>query len=239
LATSRRILFVSPQPLAPAAHSFLSRSSIEIDTVESLDLALAQVDQASSHPDLIIIDAEPAHASGSIDVLLDSCSGLRSKILALSSQSPTTESLQKVEAFLVEPYSQGELIGTIGELLGTELRRALRMGVTLPCKLKNNLDIEATVLQLSETGCLLELDSPIRVGDSISLSFVLPSNREVLSIDATVVSANELQLLYGVKFADGFEAERLSILVFVELGLAGGASDTPGATDAMSTANST
>ncbi len=227
----RRILFVSEEPLTEAAHSFLNRSSIEVDTVSSIDLALKHcaVTTAAAQPDLVIIDAEPAVDEGRVDAMIDSCSDFQAKILALSSEPPTNESLEKVEAFLVEPYSQGELIGTIGELLGTELRRALRMGVKLPGRMKcGNRKVNGTVLQLSETGCLLELESPTRVGDEISLSFVLPSNREQLSLGATVVSANELQLLYGVKFAEGFETERLAILVFVELGLAGGASEAPG-----------
>ena len=224
MSSSRRVLFVSELPLAASARSFLGRSSIEIETKSEVDVS----ELIGSHFDLVILDA--ARVDGQLGTALDQCADAAERLLVLSDTVPDDSLLDKAAAFLVEPFSQAELIGAIGDLLGTELRRAMRLGVNIAGSLTRPSDRKspATILQLSENGCLFEVESPISVGEAVFLTFVLPSTGERLELTGAVVSGNELQLLYGMRFDTKKETERLAILVFVELGLAGGGSESPG-----------
>ena len=219
----RRILFVSEFPLTVSARSFLSRSSIEVENAPAFDLA------AIGEGGFELVVLEESRLDGPLETAIETCAQKACKVLVLSDQIPDPALLNKTEAFLVAPFTQSELIGAIGDILGTALRRALRLGVDLPARLTRSGDrvSSASVLQLSETGCLLEVESSLQVGEEVSVSFVLPSNREELVLPGTIVSGNELQLLYGVRFGAGTESARLAILVFVELGLASGESESP------------
>ncbi len=227
--SERRILFFSELPLTASTRSFLSRSSIEVEVASEPPLnGSAESARLRDEYDLVVVDDR--RVEGCLGAALDSLTKNGERLLVLCQSVPDDALLDKAEAFLVEPYTQSEFIGAIGDILGSELRRALRMGVVLPATLgrTDKRVTEGTLLQISQNGCLLEVESPIGVGESLSVSFVLPSNGEELELRGTVVSGNELQLLYGLRFDDGQESERLAILVFVELGLAAGGSESPG-----------
>lgn len=55
-----------------------------------------------------------------------------------------------------------------------------------------------TVLQLSETGCLIESSRSLELGERVVLEVV--SDGELGSASGTIVSSNELQLLYSIRF---------------------------------------
>lgn len=225
-----RVLIVGGPPLTDEARQVLGSSDVSLEVAG--DLAAGEALLARPfRPDLVVLDTRVLAPGQPLEEGIAACTRtFGAAILGVGDRRPPPEALRRVAAYLVEPYTQSELVTAFAELLGTHPRRSNRRGVKLGTRLhrEDGRVWPVTTLQLSSNGCLIEADSQLSLGAEVELEFVLPSNGERIVIDGVVVSSNELQLLYGVRFGEERASERLAIQVFVELGAATGVPATPG-----------
>jgi hypothetical protein len=209
---------VAGDGLVAAARKVLAGSEVAVETAASLVDATA----CAPYPDLVVLDAGVLPPGDDLGERIASCGrAFSAPVLGVGAEHPGRSVLDRVAAFLVEPYTESELVTAFAELLGTHVSRAPRRGVAIPARLSlagRARPLAVIVRQLSKNGCAVESDVQVAVGTEVELRFVLPSNQERITLSGQVVSGNELQLIYGIRFAAEHGLERLAIQVFVELG---------------------
>jgi CheY-like chemotaxis protein len=133
------------------------------------------------------------------------------KLLMLTDQlgeEAGEEFVAGADAHLVNPVDGSQLFQTIAGLLNIRLREAKRVAVDLIGQIdlltrNDGEDVKAVVnvLNLSDTGLLIESPVPMSVGSIGRVRFYLPGTSEQLSLYCTVrLLADELVLHYGVEF---------------------------------------
>jgi hypothetical protein len=202
---------VAGDGLVAAARKVLAGSEVAVETTA-----------CAPYPDLVVLDAGVLPPGDDLGERIASCGrAFSAPVLGVGAEHPGRSVLDRVAAFLVEPYTESELVTAFAELLGTHVSRAPRRGVAIPARLSlagRARPLAVIVRQLSKNGCAVESDVQVAVGTEVELRFVLPSNQERITLSGQVVSGNELQLIYGIRFAAEHGLERLAIQVFVELG---------------------
>jgi hypothetical protein len=135
--------------------------------------------------------------------------------------SPGHDASDQVDAHLIQPFSEVELLHTIGELLGEPVRRTPRLDVELLARLERDERREprsmlGNVVRLSGGGALVECQEPLELGEKIELQFVLPGSTRPLRLRGDVANAEELELRYAVAFEADAE-DRQQVAIFIDL----------------------
>lgn len=227
-ATYRILLF--PKEVIPGEPrvSLLRRRSVEVRAARTAEQAL---DFAGKwKPQLIVFSSRLPDTSA-----VRFCEAVRSKselghtkLLMLTDQlgeEVGNEFGAGADAHLVNPVDSRQLLQTIAGLLNIRLRSAKRVAVDLIGQidlLTNNAgeDVKAVVniLNLSETGLLIESPVPMSVGSMGRVRFFLPGTSEQLSLYCTIrLLADELVLHYGVEFVMLKAAEKGKLRAFVQV----------------------
>ena len=222
----RRILVVPHALLTELSESFLDRRLLKLRSVKDAHEALAAA--AVWPPDLIVLDS---HVPGMSP--LEFCRVVRAepslaetRLLMLTTEyGDQTDEISgaEVDAHLVAPVAQSQLLRTISVLMDVRRRRASRLRVELLARISDvrqtfegeSTSMLANILGLSESGLLLECERHLFLGTEVGVQFVLPGTNRQLDVLAIVLAADELQLQYGVEFVDFATEDRDTIRSFV------------------------
>jgi DNA-binding response OmpR family regulator len=226
----RRILVVPYALLTELSESFLDRRILKVRTVKDASEALAAA--AVWPPDLIIFDSHIPGMSVS-----DFCRTVRedewlanTRLLMLTTRygdTPEDVSGADVDAHLVAPVEEAELLQSVGFLMDVKRRRSVRLRVELLASVSvakadgDKQTMMANVLGLSETGLLLETELQLVIGGEIGITVVLPQTDQRLNLVGIVLSADELMLQYAVELIDLTTDDAETIRSFVAGKLAG------------------
>jgi CheY-like chemotaxis protein len=130
----------------------------------------------------------------------------------------------QLDGHLVNPVDIGQLYQTVAGLLNIRLRGKKRVAVDLIARLnvlskEDDEDVCTTVniLNLSETGTLLESPVLLPVGSLGRMRFYLPGGNGQLSVYSIVrMLTDEILLHYGVEFVAMMQSEKNQLKQFVE-----------------------
>jgi CheY-like chemotaxis protein len=143
----------------------------------------------------------------------------QTKLLMLTDQlgeEMGEDAMGRVDAHLINPVETAQLLQTMAGLLNMRLRLSKRIQVDLIGQIdllekESDEDVKSVVniINLSETGMLLESPILLTVGSMGRVRFFLPGASKRLSLYCLVrVLADELALHYGVEFTGLKSAER-------------------------------
>lgn len=219
----RKILIAPDALLAELSTSFLDRRSFRVRSAARGDdlLAIARVWQ----PDAVVVASRlPDLAAREVLLRLGPLAPAAKRVLLVDEDDADDPAgAGPFEAQLTAPVEEGTLLATLSRLLGSSLRRAERLSVDLLAKLTRRQpageeppSLLASVIELSETGALLECEHLVRPGEKLAITFSLPGS-PALELECTVVNADNDRLRYPVRFDAPDEGARDSILVFIEL----------------------
>jgi DNA-binding NarL/FixJ family response regulator len=222
----RKILVLPHALLDELSASFLDRRSFKVRSAAGADEGIELA--ATWAPALIIYsaDLELAPPEGFSHRLRRSPDFGATRLLLLSNREgcEAAELLAEadVDAHLLQPVEQTQLLNAVGALLDVEVRRSPR----LRCELLAKVDVSASerrqtppilanILGLSETGLLLECERQLRIGDVVVVQFVVPDRSLRVALRSMVLRADELQLHYGCEFLDFAPLDRDAIRDYV------------------------
>ena len=134
------------------------------------------------------------------------------------------EFVQEVDAHLVNPVDSAQLFQTMASLLDIGLRSAKRVDVDLighvdllDKGVDDDVKTAVNILNLCETGLLIESPVPMSIGSVGRMRFFLPGTSDELSLFCIVkLLANELVLHYGVEFVGLKTSEKEILKAFVQ-----------------------
>ena len=227
VASHRILLF--PKEVIPNEQkaSLLRRKSLEVRAASNASQALSfsrkwrpqQIVFSSQLPDTTAVKfCETIKSYPELD---------HTKLMMLTDQlggNMDDEFVQGVDAHLVNPVDSAQLFQTMASLLDIGLRSAKRVDVDLIGHvdlLDKNVDDDVktavNILNLCESGLLIESPVPMSVGSVVRVRFFLPGTSDQLSLFCTVrLLANELILHYGVEFVGLKSEEKEKLRSFVQ-----------------------
>ena len=179
-------------------------------------------------PQLIVFSSElPDMPAGQF------CSAVRSypelnqtKLLMLTDQlgqEMGEDAMGRVDAHLINPVETSQLLETMAGLLNMRMRLSERIPVDLIGQIdllekESEEDVKSVVniINLSESGLLLESPIALTVGSMGRVRFFLPEASKRLSLYCLVrVLVDELALHYGVEFVGLKSSEKETLRAFV------------------------
>lgn len=108
------------------------------------------------------------------------------------------------DAHLLEPFDESDLLETVASLLNIGVRMNVRVEVEILAKVSGlgaEKALVVNLLNLSESGALVEASEVLTSGEAGDLEFYLPGDGKPLRISCIVRSnVDDLQLHYGVEF---------------------------------------
>ena len=179
-------------------------------------------------PQLIVFSSElPDMPAGQF------CSAVRSypelgqtKLLMLTDQlgqEMGEDAMGRVDAHLINPVETAQLLQTMAGLLNMRMRLSERVPVDLIGQIdllekESDQDVKSVVniVNLSESGLLLESPITLTVGSMGRVRFFLPEASKRMSLYCLVrVLVDELALHYGVEFVGLKSSEKETLRAFV------------------------
>jgi len=118
------------------------------------------------------------------------------------------------DGFVTRPFDKEKLLETVQKLLGETFRRKPRYQVHLPCAVYLEREsIPATMLDISEIGCRITAEEPLKEGLVIGVGFNLPDTEQSVNWRGVIRwsvphRAAENHSVVGVEFLDSPEGER-------------------------------
>ncbi len=204
--------------------SLLKRSSLNLHAASTAEKAL--VVSKKLRPELIMFSSQ-LHEMGAEKFCreIKEISGIEdTKLLMISDQVADDYTGVQADGHLVNPVDDSELYRTIAGLLNIRLRGAKRVPVDLIARLDllakavdGDVKTEVSILNLSETGLLIE--SPVILGVCAlgRVQFFLPGSSERLSLYCVVrMLTDEILLHYGVEFLANKASEKEFLRKFVQ-----------------------
>jgi DNA-binding NarL/FixJ family response regulator len=232
--TTRTIL-ICPEKLLTgrAVAQFLNRKSLHIERAPADADKLLKTARAKNPVLIIFSDEVEGMSPEEICRAVRGDSTLKGiQLLLLTEQlgdDVEQEALMDVDARLVAPVDDEQIIATIGALLEVGVRRGPRVTMEILASVEELCedDMEGAttvvnILNLGETGLLAESPFHLKVGAEGSVRFRLPGSSEVISSRCVVMMmSDELTLQYGIEFLDMGEAELKAISKYVREQAAG------------------
>ena len=138
-------------------------------------------------------------------------------IIVLTGRQGVTGADPRILGAVRRPAGLHELYRLIQQGLEERPRSAPRVATNLParCRLEER-EWRASVLSLSENGCLLRTTAPLRLGTELEIAFELP---QVGTVETRAESAYQLLPDLGLVFQATPAASHEAILSFVESNL--------------------
>ncbi len=222
-------IFVVPKNLLPpeSTESLLSRRTLTVHSVASAEEALSIA--RKWRPALILFSSRLPQMG-----VRKFCQSVRTnpdlkkaKLVMLTERvGENVEDFydMQLDGHLVNPVDVNQLYQTVAGLLNIRLRDKKRVAVELIAKMdilsKDNdedVDTNVNILNLSESGMLLESPVLLPVGSLGRMRFYLPGDNGQLSIYSIVrLLADEIMLHYGIEFVAMMKSEKQRLKEFVE-----------------------
>jgi CheY-like chemotaxis protein len=195
----------------------LWRAEIERHTASNVEEA--QMLAVASRPDLVAVDRDLPRAARLVAALREEEASRRASIVVLARGDFDPLEVEMLEAganavLRLPPGPDWE--PCLRELLAVPVRKQARLAVRLQVEgfRAGGVPVEGLALDLSQTGMLLEVRSPLHPGDDLDLRFHTPG-RDLIEARARVVRQAS-PVRFGVQFAGLGSSERERIRRFVE-----------------------
>lgn len=173
----------------------------------------------ASRPDLVAVDRDLPRAARLVAALREDEATRRASIVVLARGDFDPLEVEMLEAganavLRLPPGPDWE--PRLRELLAVPVRKQARLAVRLQVEgfRAGGVPVEGLALDLSQTGMLLEVRSPLHPGDDLDLRFHTPG-RDLIEARARVVRQAS-PVRFGVQFAGLGSSERERIRRFVE-----------------------
>lgn len=208
LPCRRLVAYASADDFADNTIQILRRLGYDILSPERFEkLRTGSEGDPDRRPDLFIVDElrlrELSEGSGTPDVPI--------VVLARSNAAPVGDS--RIVAAVKPPVGMHDLYRLLQQVLEDRPRTTLRTRVELSavCR-RSGHEWNATVVSLSENGCLLRSPEPIPLGTSLQLAFELPDSG---TVHVNAETAYQLLPDLGLVFSSIAPRIRQSIASFV------------------------
>ena len=194
----------------PLTRSILGRMGYQIVPCEDLDPVLEE--RRLRAPDLRIVDERR------LGELPDDPPGVSVPMIVLSGRHGVAGADPRVVGAIRRPAGLHEIYRLIQQLFEENPRSAPRVPTNLPVRCRRDgYEWRASLISLSENGCLLRTPEPVPLGSELELAFDLP---RVGTIETTAESAYQLVPDLGLVFNAIPAASREAIASFVTKTLA-------------------
>ncbi len=222
-------ILIVPKGLLPeeSRSSLLRRRSLKLHAAPTAERTLAVVEKL--RPALIMFSSQILEMGAeNFCMAIKRIPGLEdTKLLMITDQvGDVADDYTGVQAdgHLLSPVEDSDLYRTIAGLLKISLRGAKRVPVDLIARLDllakavdGDVKTEVSILNLSQTGLLIESPVVLTVGSLGRVQFFLPGSSERLSLFCVVrMLADEILLHYGVELLANKEREKEMLGKFVQ-----------------------
>jgi hypothetical protein len=194
----------------PLARVILARMGYSIVPCEQIDRILDLDDRRG--PDLRIVDERR------IGEVPDDPEGATVPMILLTGRHGVTGADPRVVGAVKRPAGLHEIYRLIQQVLEQNPRSTPRVPTNLPARCRRgDREWRASLISLSENGCLIRSPEPVPLGSELTLSFDLP---RIGTIETRAESAYQLVPDLGLVFNGIPAASREAILSFVTRTLA-------------------
>jgi hypothetical protein len=208
-SNSRRLVvsYAHAEAYAPLARAILAKMGFWIVPAEELeDLPPSRRDQ---RPDLRVVDERRL---GEVPDDLEE-DGAPIPMIVLTGRGGVTGADPRIVGAVRRPAGLHDLYRLIQDALEETPRGTPRVPTHIPARCRrNDHEWRASVLSLSENGCLLRSPEPVLLGTQVELAFPLPKGGLIVT---EAEFAYQLVPDYGVVFHGTPAASRESILQYV------------------------
>ena len=204
--------------------TFLEREDVEIMTARGHEEALQRF--KTERPDIVILDAElECQESDTLCQALKSDDWLRAipVLILLKPNADSDEVTRWMEMgcadYVKKPLQDNHVLDKAATLLDLPVRRYLRAAVELEVRgEQKNYVFTGKTLDISVGGLLLETNSPMKIGETLTMRFFLPISESEIEIQARVQRevTSEDRYQYGLSFIDLPEQAKSVLADFVE-----------------------
>ena len=212
------VAYASADAFADGTISILSRLGYEILSPEKFEKRLDR-GELERQPDLFIVEerrlreipADTGGASGPVPILV------------LAERDAVPQGDARIVALMKPPVGMHDLYRVLQQVLEDQPRTTLRVRTQLDavCR-RSGHEWNATILSLSENGCLLESPEPVPLGTAVQLAFELAGSG---TVHVHAETAYQLLPNLGLVFSSISPRIRTAIAAFVEERLRADASE--------------
>jgi len=196
-----------PDAFATQTVTMMGRLGYQIVTIEDFEALDAQDDSESPRPDLRLVDerrlAEIEDLGGEAPI----------PMIVLTGRQGVTGSDSRIVGAVKRPAGLHDLYRLVQQILEDTPRTTPRVPTHLRahCR-RRGVEWDASLLSISENGCLLRTPEAVPLGSSIELSFVLPATGP---IELRAETAYQLMPDLGLIFSGLSSEVRKAIGAFV------------------------
>jgi len=206
-APARRLLVTHAQPeaFAPLARSILARTGYRIVSVEELDQLPPSI--GLRRPDLRLVDERR------LGEVPEDGEGGNVPIILLTGRHGVSGVDPRIVGAVARPAGLHELYRLVQMVLEESPRNTPRVPTHLPARCRRDgREWTASILSLSENGCLLRCTEPVTLRTEVELEFALP---RAGSLWTPAEVAYQIPPDFGLVFYSTPAAVRRSIAEFV------------------------
>lgn len=205
--------------------TFFRRTGCQIFTAQNGEEALQIVKREKPH--LVLLDLlMPGMSGEEVCKRIKQDPELKNTIVIMVSTQSDDETIRRCKEagcddYVTKPVHQPDLLRKAAEHLKVPYRAHFRILVRLEVegKYEEGFFI-GTSSDISQSGMLVETDRKLEVGERVNLQFVIPGQREPVSVNGTVARVDDISFRdrfgVGIKFEDLSAEQQQVITTFIE-----------------------